>query len=524
MSETSAAKMITPARRTGLFISIAAILLVVLGYVGGYFILPGSIQSAYQAKNCESVLSRYELYKGLYAAFVPDSSLESHVMECAIFTRAGMEEQNGSRRAAYDAYRVYADTYANGLFVPEARERGTRILIGLAQEQLSGKKYTEAMESLNLALSQQTGAGAFSEADKLYAEIYQAWGVDLRETNEFAGAERVFRDFDAWAQSHQKTDLSIAAQRELAQTYLAWGLALQSQTKFEEALTKFQLAESTDPEPQSDSGSAAQRGANEPRFYSEWGDYLLEQKDFAGALEKYGIVATLPGSADPTAAQDMIANGYIQWAAGLGTEEDFFGALVLLDFAEDRATTDSAKMLVESARSELYVAFSKSSGEQAQKAMRDAARIVCEHHTTPSLPIFGLDEDNVLAGMDGVGDKLPETVAATTPGSLHYVACIEEDAKVVGTTIHSLSSSVFGLTCPCSSIAVQYTRIQYIWVVTLRDVETGRDVNTISIEGGEPPPFPTDPAGIVERAKNPRYEGPKPDVGDLADWLLTVMQ
>jgi|SRR5215510_5072763 len=83
MSETSETSITTPARRTSLIIIVAVICvlaLIVLGYLGGYFILPGSIQSAYQDKNCGSVLSRYGLYTRVYPVFMQDKTLESHVM------------------------------------------------------------------------------------------------------------------------------------------------------------------------------------------------------------------------------------------------------------------------------------------------------------------------------------------------------------------------------------------------------------------------------------------------------------
>lgn len=521
MSETSATRTGTPARRTSLIIIVAVIFvlaLIALGYLGGYFILPGSIQSAYQDKNCGSVLSQYGLYTRVYPVFLQDKRLESRVMECAVYTLAGKEEENGAWPAASHAYQVYLDGYPNGLFVAEVKEHGSATLIALANEQLSAKKYEEAMGSLNLVLSQYANTGSFTDASNIYGEIYQTWGTDLRDAEDFEGAERVFGDFKTWAQTNQKTDSATSAQRELAQTYLAWGVALQSQKKFEEALTKLQLAESTDPEPQSDSGPAAQSSANQARFYSEWGDYLIGQKDFTGALEKYGTAAALSGSTDPTAAQDMIANGYVQWAAGLVAEEDFLGALVLLEFAQERAATDSAKALVESARSELYSAFSKSSGEQAQKAMLDAAQIVCEHQVQPRLPIFGMDQEKIRAGVYGVEGKLSESIAATTPASLYYVACTEEDNRIVETLRLPISTTTFG--GGPGVVQIDYNNYQYIWNVVLREIATGKEVKATVLEGAKPAKLI--PFNITATTFN--YFGPKPDIADLVDWIQTAIQ
>jgi hypothetical protein len=128
-------------------------------------------------------------------------------------------------------------------------------------------------------------------------------------------------------------------------------------------------------------------------------------------------------------ASEIIATGYLHWAAALITDEDFLGALVLLDLAEAAAAGDEARALVDTARSNLYLAFSQSDGEQAQKAMHDAAKSVCRHHVAPRLPIFGLDAEHVGAVVEGATGELPANIAATTPASLHYVVCIEETAE-----------------------------------------------------------------------------------------------
>lgn len=432
MSEPPKTKTVKSALRASLLVILAIIFLLVIGYISGYFILPRSIQSAYRDKDCASTLSRYELFMNVYSRFIPDKSPDDHVIECAVYTLAGMEEQNGAWHAAYNAYRVYLDRYPNGAFVEDANYHISAILIKSANEQLSEKKYSAAMESLDLAVSQNANTDA-ADAEKTYAEIYQSWGADLREAGDFEGAESVFTNFKEWAQSRQKTEQAASAQRELAQTYLAWGLSLQSQKRFEDALTKFDLASSTDPDPQSDSSPAWQVKANQIKFYKEWGDHLIGQKDFSGAMGMYAVVGTFSEGSDSTAAQDVMAEGYVQWAAGVSGDGDFIGALVLLDFAEMNAATESTKEMVADARQDVYLAFSESSGEQALQAINQAVRIVCEHHIQPQLPIFGLDQGNIRVSVYGVDGQLPESLAATTPDSLHYVTCIDKDTSAVPT-------------------------------------------------------------------------------------------
>ncbi|HXQ39283.1 MAG TPA: hypothetical protein VN843_35110, partial [Anaerolineales bacterium] len=417
-----------------------------------------------------------------------------------------------------------SESYPNGLFVTEAHEHRAVVLTGLAKEQTSQKEYAEALGNLALILKDYGDTSVAEDAAGLNIEAYTAWGTDLRKAGNFEGAEKVFNEFRAWTESNQKTEYTSAAQREISQTYLDWGLALQSQKQFEAAKAKLEMAVMTDPEQASSSGTAAEVKANQTKFYGEWGDYLVEQTDFARAIEQYETAVSLSDDKNQPAAKDAVANGYIQWAIGLSAEEDFLGAQRQLELAREKAITGSMKKSVDDARQDVYIAFSKSSGEQAQQAMKDAAKIVCDQHKMPSLPIFGVDQEKFLVGINGVDESLPKNVVATTPGEMHYVACIEEDSKIVESVIHTESSYFFNPNPPYTKIKVEFNRIQYFWTVTLRKVDTGKEVESTMVEGKDPPPFPTDPWEIAAAVTSPQYFGPKPDLADLAEWLLLVIE
>jgi hypothetical protein len=156
--------------------------------------------------------------------------------------------------------------------------------------------------------------------------------------------------------------------------------------------------------------------------------------------------------------------------------------------------------------------------------LKDALAIVCKHHIQPRLPIYGLNNDSVLAGLYGIDVELPENIAATTPGSLHYVACVIEDTKVVGAAVHAIGSFYFDPNLPYFLVPVNYERHQYIWTVSLRETETGDEFTTTTLEGGDPPPLPITTQEIYRNAKNPLFFGPKPGIADLADWLLTAIK
>jgi tetratricopeptide (TPR) repeat protein len=446
-----------------------------------------------------------------------DESHVGQVRECAIYTLAVTNEEAEAWRDSYNAFSVYSETYPKGLFIDDTHQHGAVALMGLVKEEVGKENYSKANSGLDFILTNYGDTPTAADAEKLKSDLRMALGVDLRESGDFAGAEQIFKEINAQAQDNGQNEDVRSSQLELAQTYLAWGLDLQSQEKFAEAKAKFDIAVSTDPDPSSASGPAAQAKASQVDLYIHWGDYLIGQKDFANAMEHYKTAASLSG--DQSKANDLIANGFVQWAAESINGEDFLGALILLDFAQESSDTASTKTLVKDTRSDLYFAFSKSDGEQAQQAMEDAVRIVCEHHVQPSLPIFGLDDENVLAGVDGVGAQLlPDSIAATNPASLHYVACIEEDTKVSGTLTLPISTLTFG--GGPGVVQITYANFQYFWNVVLRKIETGKDVEETIIEGVEP-------LALVDYnidATTFNYFGAKPDIADLADWILTVIE
>lgn len=485
-------------------ITTAVIFILGLGYAGGYFIFPGVIQSAYQDKNCEFVISMSNIYSSLFP-FVTEKDTDIQVRECALYALAVTYEGLESWSDAYHAYGIYDEAHPNGLFRTEAREHISMILRRLAAEEVEHGKYPQALVNINNVLHEYADTNAFAGAVDQKVDLYLAWGEDLRTVGDFVGAERVSSEFLAWSESINNSDNIQTAQRDLAETYLAWGLALQHEEHFEGAMTKYDLALETDPDPSSTSGPAAQAEAARITLYKQWGDHLMERKDFTGALGYYEMAASLTD--DEAEARDIIAQGYSRWADGLAAEEDFIGALILLDVAQDAASTDSMKESIEEARSDGYFAFSSSSGEQAQRAMRDAAAIVCEHGTKPSLPLFGLDEDRKLAGIYGVDDTLPDGFVATTPGSMYFVACIETVDEVVD----------FQFT-----YGVGIFRIRLFWDVSLVDVATGDVIESQRFEGAAPPPFPANLAESWDGNSN--FIGLPPEMGELVKWLQSEIR
>ncbi|MCC6569246.1 MAG: hypothetical protein IT315_08415 [Anaerolineales bacterium] len=503
-------------RRKFALIVIVVTIISLFAYGGGLIALPLSILSNYQSRNCESVLAQHGIYTTLYPAFLEDQTLSDPVMECALYTLANIEHGEESWAGSYNAYKVYESRYPHGVLANDVHQQAALSLTNLIKEQISAKKFPDALTNLNLVSASYDDTESAQIAFDFFPQLYTAWGQDLRSAGRFEEALGVYGDYKSWAEKEQAAEHSKLAQAEIAQTYLDWGLQLQSQKKFQEAESKFESARSANPT------LAEKVQANEEKFYTEWGNFLIEQGDFALAMEQYELAAKLAEQRDPLAAKDVLANGYIQWAGGLSAEEDFIGALVLLDFALENAATDSVKTSVDEARTETYLAFSKSDGEQAQKAMKDAVAIVCQHHINPRLAIFGLNSSAIHAGVYGTDQVSPEPVIANSPGEMHYVACISKDTRIVSRELHHIPDVIVYANLPPVTLNLFFSRVKYIWNVSLRDINTGNEVTTTIIEAVEPPMI--DPGSLRDHIKNPFYYGPEPDIADLTAWLLTVLK
>lgn len=505
-------KALNPGLKIGFIL--AVLLVILLGvYFAGNFVIPGAIKSNYQSKNCDQVLTLDTLYTSIYPTVIADKSIAELTKECALYSIAAEAEQKQNWQSAYNTYKTYKESYPKGLFVNEANEHISLILITWAKEQLVAKQYTDAIGNIQLILKDFGGTSAASKANSLMTDVYTTWAKDQRNTSDFAGAESTLKTLNTWATDSKNTEAAKLTQRELAQTYLAWGSALQTQKNFEDARTKIELAISTDPEPLAQAGPAMQAKAAKAALYTEWGNALIAKNDFGGALDRYQSAIPLLSEKDQPSAKDYIAAVYLKWAASLNSTEDFLGALSKIEDAAKNSGTETSKQQVESAKTDTYTAFSKSTGAQATNAMKDAIKNICEKSRKPTLPIFGLDKEHIQAGIYGVDDKLPENVSATSPGALHYVACIEMKTETVQTKMFYWA---------------KFVAEKYTWNVTLRKVADPESTSTTSIAGGAPPPLPE-----ITRANYMAYlmgsslyrsRGSNPDPVSLSNWMLTVMK
>lgn len=516
MSDNTAAPIPVRKSRTKLILAVLSVLILLLIYGAGFIALPVTIMSSFQGRDCDTVLLLHKAYTGLYPGFMQDGTLPASVNECGSYLTASSYEEGGDWRAAYDAYHAYSTTYPDGLFAAQAHEHGALALMNLAREQIQGEHYKEALDGLERIVSDFADTHTSAEAWTMIPSTYVSWGSDLRDDEQFEQAEQAFYRFKIWSQNNQKQDLEKDAQRELAQVYVAWGLSFQSQKQYESALAKFDQALSIDA--QSEFASTGQGKAGMRTVYVEWGNELLKQDQIPEALEKFGNAVSLADGGEDNGARDALANGYLLWASDLSAEEDFRGALDKMDMAENTAGSDEMKRLLETALGEIYLTFSNSTGKQAQQVMKETLEIVCKKNNTPALPIFSLNQNGIRVGLYGIVDKLPEDLAARTPGEMHYIACVRQEERIIDSeSRYSLARFPGG---SYVSFFVWQYRIKTFWHISLRNIETGDEYAATTLEGGAPPPFPEKRSEWGEG----RFYGEPPSMNKLVEWLQTVIQ
>lgn len=481
-------------------------------YITGNFILPGTITSSYKDKNCNQALSRSAIYIWMYSAFASDQSIQDLTKECTTYMLAIKSEEKRAWADAYDAYETYKQAYPHGTLIDEANKRSVLALASSVQDDITSQKYDVALKNaLLLQKNSITNPQTADEANRFIFRIYSSWIKDLRKSGNFAEAESKTKSFDGWAQNIKSKKYAQYAQLELAQTYLAWSLSMQSQKQFESAKAKLTLTISTDPKPLAKSGPAALAKAAEALLYAEWGDALLASGKSKDAIKHYQTSLALATEPDEQVkVKEKITTSSLQLAVNTSDEGNFLGALKEVDEIEKNATvTNENKKAIADTRDQIYLAFSLSSGQQALDAIQDATQAICDDRK-PNLPIFGINKEDIKAVLYGLpGGSLAKDISAKTPGSLHYILCVQEEFTVVESKIFKFEYVI--------------TRELCHWHLTLWDVTQTIVVATTTLDGEMPGPMPeytNENSRAFHFGTIPSHVyGPAPHLSDLENWL-----
>jgi hypothetical protein len=148
--------------------------------------------------------------------------------------------------------------------------------------------------------------------------------------------------------------------------------------------------------------------------------------------------------------------------------------------------------------------------------MREAMIAVCKKKDAPKLPIFGINPDVIRFGIYGVDEPLPESLAARTPGEMHFIGCVNPESHILEQKYQG--NMVLGTRGHYKTITLQ--RVQILWDVSLRESDTLKEYASTIIAGGMPPPYPT----VNQDPGNGILEGAPPSIDELADWLQSVVK
>jgi len=289
------------------------------------------------------------------------------------------------------------------------------------------------------------------------AAICVEWGLSLQAQGEYRQALRTLSDLEGYPH----TSAGQQAASLIAGVCMEWGDELRAAGDYEEAIRRYQTF--LDMYPAAEEASAVAKAIGQT--YNEWGRYLLSQQEYAAAMEKFTLARQATDDPDTIAAAD---EGYNEAVWTLG---------------EDR-------------------------GSVGREILENTAESICTGHPAIS-PAVGIAEDEpgrvMLYGVSPAPIPL-SSMRAQKPAHLRYVVCItEEFIDVEECTYIPLGTLV---------------RQQRVWRVTVHDARTGQVINEETFYGDLPPecPFAHSFESLVEYSR-----GASPG-SELLTWLETIVQ
>ncbi len=351
--------------------------LLLLVVVGGYFlsgyIVSRQIEKSYASADCSSVVSTGQVVESIYPpSIMPyvQPALEE-LQECLPYVEAVAAQAQGDWETANADYVLYLDEYPQGIVAPLAREGAAQVLFSWSEDLQGSQDYAAAVEKLSLLLEEYPQSSLAGQARESIAQALLDWAEALQDDRDFAGAAAKLEQILA---AYGNTAPAGRARTLLPQVYLDWGNAALSESDFPQAMAQFDKAE-----------------------------------QYASAQMKAAIA-------------EARTRGQMAWAQDLSDQEQFGSSLDHLEAALEGLPDEALAAEIDSLRTEILVAFSGSSGAEAQKFMQDAGASACSNHQPGLLPILGVNPDEVRIYSSSL--KLPNNVRATTPGNMHYAACV----------------------------------------------------------------------------------------------------
>ena len=446
--------------------------LILLALIGAYytigFILIRQINIAYHGKDCQNVLSHANSTQEFYPpALLPSASAaRAQIRECVAYSSAEAEYNQKNWQSAYADFSTYIDQYPQGIFLGDSLPKAAASLYAWAQAERKAGQFNNAVEGLNTLRTK-------------YANYKEA----------------------------------IDANKDIPQVYLEWGKALEASGDFTNAEIEYKTVLQTDPNTQAPGSPSSQLQDILPDFYQTWGSSLIAQKEFDQALLHYQDAKALFSAGELQSIQDGIVETLIRWAADLSESGDFTTALSKIEDARNSAMDADAQTKVTAEYQSILTDFSNSTGAQASQAINQAAQDVCSSGklSGSELPIFGIDPDQKdihflgdSATTNGLNDQAKSSVVASSPASMHYVACITTSTIKIQSCAYMM-----GYTLQID---------QTFWQVDLYDIVRGKYLGSKQLAGANPSGCPSTYFFKIGQ-DIATYIGPDPTYDDLKAWL-----
>jgi tetratricopeptide (TPR) repeat protein len=438
---------------------------------GGYFLagslVASSIQSAYQASDCQQVIAKAWPVEKLYPSKLTDTITQSQaeVVECRAYMSASEKQEQEDWDSAYQEYKTYLDTYPDGAMTTQASENAAASLYALGQEQQQAGSYEQADENLQILAREFDETTAYADGVLLLAENYVLWGEELQKEEDYAAA-----------------------------------------------LKKYESAIDSDPAPGVNDGPAAHAHQDLPDLHRAWAQALSKQGEYSDAVDHLQSASQSAATADKDAIMGEMTDAYLGWASALSDSEEYLQALDKVDLAKEAGGSAVAPKTSE-AREAVLAGLATSTGDDANTVMQEAASAVCTSRGKAVLAysFFGTNESSKRVYVHFGTEKLAVSsdVRAQSPATMGYVACLTRSSATVQT-------------CPYSGgYSIERKRIN--WKVEVFDVLTGRLFRQTQIYGSLP-----DPCAYTEMFTIGTYHqtrtGGEPSAGDLNKWLSTFIK
>ncbi len=510
----------------GILFAIVAVLVGFYIYAGNY--LPGSLQAAYQKKDCATVLNNHSILSQFYPFRSVQENVSVLALECALYTNAHELQEAEKWLDAYQTYKTCAETYPDGLLASDANQQAASSLLSLAGEQHEQKSYQESLDILKLLMDGYPDA---TQALDLFADVHLSWGSEYQTQANFQSAEEKFLNLKNWAEAGEHEEHVNKSRAALSNLYLTWGKSHQSADELEQAMGKYRQAVEIAPE----SEAASQARQKHIEILLLEGEEQVAAGDFQTAIETYqqGLAIENPDSID--SLNSATAQAYIAWSRQNVGTEDYYQALEKIETAAKLDLPASTIQDVESFKQEIYIAFANSSGTQAKNLMREVSRTSCKQEKKNAFPpVLGINSESALFALHGLDKALPENLIAKTPGELRYIVCVNVKSEIVESkTVYMVQWD------PYKKVGVKqynetFTRTQFLWEISIFDLTTSQILVQKDIKGSEPAPLQiynqdyfyvvyNQPRSSSSHPFPSSTEGNQPDINDLIKLLNEII-